>query len=342
MKIILSIDGGGIRGIVSAAILNYLEKKIQEIQGNPRIKIGSLVDLVAGTSSGSIIGSMMLLPCDEKKTIPRYSMQEIVDLYINMGSKFFKKQSLYNLRTLWGLFGPKYPASNIKNPLLQILDHYKLQDLVKPCLFTGYDINKRRANIYINKDKKYGQYYIKDIIRGSASIPGYFPPAYFRDGIDIHTIIDGRVFANNPALIAYLEAFKIFFNFKGGIKTMGPHEMMVISIGTGSFKKKSFSYNKVKKWGITQWFFPILDIFLSDSSDVVNYKMQKIFKAYGRPDNYKRINPPLHFSSPSLTDVSKKNITNLLKDAHIYINENKFFLNILAREICDLNYLIPY
>ena len=344
MKIILSIDGGGIRGIVSAAILNYLEKKIQEIQGNPRIKIGSLVDLVAGTSSGSIIGSMMLLPCDEKKTIPRYSMQEIVDLYINMGSKFFKKQSLYNLRTLWGLFGPKYPASNIKNPLLQILDHYKLQDLVKPCLFTGYDINKRRANIYINKDKdkKYGQYYIKDIIRGSASIPGYFPPAYFRDGMDIHTIVDGGVFVNNPAMIAYIEAFKTLFNLEEGIKDINLHKVMVISIGTGKFKNKNFSYNKIKRWGRAKWFFSILDIIVSGTSDIVDYEMKKLFKVFGRSDNYKRIDPPLYLSSFSMTDASKENITNLLKDVSVYINENKMFLNILAREICDLNYLIKY
>jgi len=344
MKIILSIDGGGIRGIVSAAILNYLEKKIQEIQGNPRIKIGSLVDLVAGTSSGSIIGSMMLLPCDDKKPIPRYFMQEIIDLYVDMGQKVFKKTLGYNLKTLWGLFGSRYSASNIEDFLLQSVGHYKLQDLIKPCLFTGYDIEKRKANIYTNKDKdeEYGHYYVKDIIKGSASIPGYFPPAYFRDGIDIHTIVDGGVFVNNPAMIAYIEAFKTLFNLEEGIKDINLHKVMVISIGTGKFKNKNFSYNKIKRWGRAKWFFSILDIIVSGTSDIVDYEMKKLFKVFGRSDNYKRIDPPLYLSSFSMTDASKENITNLLKDVSVYINENKMFLNILAREICDLNYLIKY
>jgi patatin-like phospholipase/acyl hydrolase len=62
MKIILSIDGGGMRGVIPAAILVYLENKIQEITEDPRLRIGNVVDFVAGTSTGSIIGALMLIP----------------------------------------------------------------------------------------------------------------------------------------------------------------------------------------------------------------------------------------------------------------------------------------
>ena len=343
MKIILAIDGGGIRGIIPAAILDYLERKIQEIQGDSRIRIASLFDLVAGTSTGSIVGSLMLLPGDRKNT-PLYTMNEILDLYIQMGPEVFQKNRWHNVKTLWGLFGPKFPASNIEDPIIQIMDHYKMKDLIKPCLFTGYDIDKRRVNIYTNKDasQKYGDYYVKDIVRGSTSIPAFFPPAYFREGSEVNTIVDGGVFANNPSMVAYIEASKTLFEYDENPKNLDPHRMVVISLGTGRGKRKSFTYTKARRWGAAQWLFPVIDVILSGSSDVVDYQMGKLFSAYDRPDNYKRINPPLKYSTAPTTDSSLENITNLLKDANTYIEENKAFLNVLAREICDIKYLRRY
>ena len=341
MKIILSIDGGGIRGLVPAAILDYLEKKIQEIQKDPRIKIASLVDLVAGTSTGSIVGSMMILPCPDKPKRPKHTMQEIVEMYVEMGPDVFKEHFWHNVKTLWGLIGPKFPASNIESPLLRMEDHIKLGELVKPCLFTGYDIDKRRVNIYTNKDvnEKYANYYVKDIIRGSTAIPSYFPPAYFRDGIDIHTIVDGGVFANNPSMCAYIEASKIPFKGKKP-KNLLPKDVLVISLGTGRGKRKGFPYNRAKRYGKAQWLLPVIDVLLSRSSDVVDYEMQKLFGGYQKSENYLRINPPLHYSTAPSTDASKENITNLLKDVKAYIDSNKTFLNDLAQQIIDLNHLM--
>jgi uncharacterized protein len=340
MKILLTIDGGGIRGLVPAAILDYLEKRIQEFQGDKKIRIGKLVDLVAGTSTGSIVGSLSILPCDKDPKTPKYTMEEIINLYIGMGPQVFKEHFWHNVKTLWGLIGPKFPASNIENPLLQIEGFTKMKDLVKPCLFTGYDIDRRRVNIYTNADegKKYGEYYLKDIIRGSTAIPAYFPPAYFRDGIDIHTIVDGGVFANNPSMVTYIEASKTWFDGKKP-KDLSPKDLLVISLGTGAGKRKRYDYNKAKRFGKIQWVLPIIDVLLSGSSDVVDYEMDKLFKAYKKPENYLRINPPLHYSTAPSTDASKENIENLLKDVKTYIENNQDFLDELARRIMQLNNL---
>lgn len=343
MKIVLSIDGGGIRGIVPVAILDYIERKVNEIQGDNRVRIGSLIDLIAGTSTGSIIGALMMLPDPLIHNKPKYSMKEIESLYVQMGPNVFKKKIWHNIKTLWGLFGPKFMTSNIETPLIQMFDHYKLKHLVTSCLFTGYDIDKRRVNIYTNHDpsEKYGDYYIKDIIKGSSSIPAYFSPTFFQEGLDINTIIDGGVFANNPTMIAFIEASKMWA-IDTNLKKLDPHKILFISLGTGMPKRKSFSYKKSKGWGIFRWLMPILDILLSGSSDIVDYEMKKLFASYGRPDNYIRINPPLNFSTALPIDASKENITNLLKDAHAYIEENKCMLNILARQICDLKFLINF
>jgi patatin-like phospholipase/acyl hydrolase len=342
MKIILSIDGGGIRGIVPAIILDYIEKKIQEINNDPRIKIGSLIDLVAGTSTGSIVGCMMILPAEKSKNFPKYHMEEISKMYIDMGPGVFKKNFWHSLKNMWGLFGPIFPSSNIEDPLYQMMGHTKMKDLVKPCLFTGYDINKRIVNIYTNKDEneKYADYYIKDIIRGSTSIPAYFKPAYFRDGTDIHTIVDGGVFANNPSLVALIEASKTKFNDKPS-KKINPGEALVISIGTGDSNKKKFPYNKAKKFGIIKWLMPIIDVLLSASNDTVTHEMKKLYELIDCPDNFIRINPKLiHSTSPS-TDASKENILNLVKDAEDYIAQNQDMLDNLSERISKMNYLIP-
>lgn len=343
MKIVLAIDGGGIRGIVPATILDYIEKKIQEIQKDPRIRLANLVDLVAGTSTGSIVGSLMLVPSGTDPKSPRYTFDQIIEMYIEMGGDVFEKHFWHRVKTLWGLFGPVYPASNIEPKLLQMLDHYQLKDLIKPCLFTAYDIDRRRADIFTNCDKlrKYEHYYVKDVIRGSTSIPAYFPPAYFQEGSTINTLVDGGVFANNPSLVAYVEASKCLFETDDP-KNLDPNKIVVISLGTGASKRKQYPYAKSKKWGMANWVFPILDVMLSGISDVTHYEMQKLFEGAKRADNYKRINPPLEYSTAPSIDASKENITNLIKDANVYIEENKSYLNTLAREIIDINHLITY
>jgi len=345
MKIILSIDGGGIRGIVPAAILGYLEEKIQDITGDERLKIGSLFDFVAGTSTGSIVGSLMLIPKESKDgeiLKPKFKMSEIVKMYVELGDNVFKKNPWHSIKTLWGLTGPKYLASNIETPLLTFMDHYKLSDLIKPCMFSGYDIKERRVNFYTNSDenKKYVDYYLKDVIRGSTSIPSYFPPAHFKEGTNENTIIDGGVFANNPSLAAYIEVSKTLYD--GKIKKFDPNELMVISLGTGQFKQKSFSYNKISHWGKAQWMIPMIDVLLTSHSEVTDYEMKKLFSSYDSLHNYKRLNPPLIQASSSALDASRENVTKLLLDAKTYTEINKEMLNTLAREICDINYLIPH
>jgi len=338
MKIILSIDGGGIRGIVPAAVLAYLEKKIQEIQKDPRIRLANLVDFVAGTSTGSIVASMMLLPCDDCRK-PRNTMQDIVDLYFAIGDQVFEKHFLHNVKTVWGLFGPQFPASNIDEPLLKYLDHYKMKDLLKPCMIAGYDIEKRRVNFYTNRDKdeKYAEYNVKDVVRGSTAIPAYFPPARFQYGTDMNTIVDGGVFANNPSLSALIEISKT--KYDGECKNLGPKKVLVISLGTGDINQKPFPYKKAKNWGKAQWMMPVIDVLLSSHSQVTHYEMEQLFASRGLEHNYKRINPPIVLGDPSGLNASKDNLINLLKDVQNYIDANETMLNALAREIIDLNLL---
>jgi patatin-like phospholipase/acyl hydrolase len=266
-------------------------------------------------------------------------MSDIIDFYFSFGEKAFKNTTLYNIKTFYGLIGPKFSDLNINEILLSKFNHYKLKDLLKPCMFTGYDIEKRKPIFFTNKDtqEKYVDYNIKDIVRGSIAIPSFFSPASFQYGVDSNTIIDGGIFANNPSLAAYIEVSKTMFNGQTEIDKRFPADLLIISLGTGIPNQKSYPYKIAKNWGKTEWIVPILDMMMTSNAEITDYEMQRIFYEYKQ--NYKRINPLIKLESSDILDTSKENITKLLKDTNQYIQENKEVLNTLAKEICDINFL---
>lgn len=329
---VLSVDGGGVKGIIPATILAYLENKLIEKTGNSKIRISDFFDFAAGTSTGAIITAMAITPKEKDK--PPRKMDEVVQLYFELAGEVFKKDWKRNIKTCWGLFGTKYSESTLDSILLEKLDHWKLNELKLPCAFTGYDTHKRKPVIYTNRDdkEKYGNYYIKDVVRGSTSIPAVFKPAYFRDGVDINTIIDGGVFANNPAMIAYVEMLKTLEITKK-FKKVTPEHVMMLSFGTGTGKLKIYPYNKIKKWGVVRWFIPVLNILLQGMSEVTNYQMEKFFSFWEAEDNFVRINPVIRIGNANAEDASEKNMKNLHQDAINYISENHDYLDEL---ICRL------
>ena len=82
---ILSIDGGGIRGILPGQILVSLENKLKSIDNNPQARIADYFDLIAGTSTGGILTCLYLSPSDTEPSRPGFSAERAVDLYLNRG-----------------------------------------------------------------------------------------------------------------------------------------------------------------------------------------------------------------------------------------------------------------
>jgi Patatin len=78
---ILSLDGGGLRGIISAEVLKYVEQKLQDFTGNSDARIADYFDLIAGTSAGGILTALYLCPDPENPLRPRCSAQEVYDFF---------------------------------------------------------------------------------------------------------------------------------------------------------------------------------------------------------------------------------------------------------------------
>jgi patatin-like phospholipase/acyl hydrolase len=318
---ILSIDGGGIRGIIPAVILNYIEERLRARTGDKNTTLADYFDMIAGTSTGGILTCFYLLPPQEGHPLhSRYPAKDAVDLYTKRGKEIFKHKFSF-----FGLASEIYPATGLEKILQETMGETTLAQLRKDCLVTAYDITERKAVFFTRPDAKrypHRNYLIRDIARATSAAPTYFEPAVVRSqGGATSYLVDGAMFAGNPALCAWVEAPKIENETGNVSNTITQKNMTVLSIGTGKERKK-YDYDKAKKWGLLSWARPVVDILLSSSAEVVDYQMRKIFSAAGCPDNYIRLEPALGKAKPDMDDASDDNIQKLTDAGHAFIEEN--------------------
>lgn len=316
---VLAIDGGGIRGIIPAMILTRVEQLLRYYSGNENAHISDYFDLIAGTSTGGILTSLYLCPDFKGSTRSKYSANEVLDLYETDGPHIFKKTLWNNLKGGFGLYGPKYSAQYLEQLLETYLGDTRLEDLVKPCLIPAYEVTKGQA-IFFNQMNAYRDsktnFLIREIVRGTTAAPTYFPVANI--GEDINNplaLIDGGMFANNPALCAYIEACK--FPCQPSQK-----DIMILSLGTGA-KEISYDYDESKNWGDIQWAIPVIQIYGSAASQTVNHQLERLYQFKGLRNRYLRIEPELktHHVNPRMDDVSPENIAALIELGQFLVNE---------------------
>lgn len=306
---ILSIDGGGVRGIIPGQILVSLEQKLQAKTGNPNARIADYFDLIAGTSTGGILGCGYLYPDGNTPARPKYSAQKVVDLYLENGTKIFSIPFWYKVKTLNGLLDAKYPVDNLEKVFKEYFAETKLSELLKPCLVSSYDITRRQVHLFTQHDavqKPAWDFTLRSVCRSASAAPTYFKCAQVQSLVgETYTLIDGGVYVNNPALSAYSEAYHE--------DQTTTKEMVLVSLGTG-FARKPYEYDKVKNWGMAEWVKPLIDIMMAGGSDVVDYELKQIFSGMDVSNQYLRINTELTPDiNPDMADGSKANLEALRK-----------------------------
>ena len=252
---ILSIDGGGIRGLIPALLLSVIEKKTQK-------KIYELFDFFAGTSTGGILSLLL------NKPNPVLA-EKLIELYTNDGAeRIFKKNFLTPTNYLFK--GEKYDRKGIESVLAEKLENYKLSDALKPVLVPSYEMESRNTVFFNNYDDRYKDIYLKDVARATSAAPTIFEPFKIEGQ---GTFIDGGVAVNNPAMSAYVEILKLLE--KNNIDPSGK-KIMVVSLGTGT-ATSSLCYEKIKDWNPLQWVSgPLISTFFDGNSHTVEYQLRKI------------------------------------------------------------------
>jgi len=309
-KRILSIDGGGIRGIIPGQVLVAIEARLQERTQNPDARIADHFDFFAGTSTGGILTAILLCPAIDKPGRPRFSAKEAVDLYVKNGRKIFSGSLWHSIETLWGILNARYDVKGIEDCLHEYFGDLKLNELLKPCIITSYDIHRRETKFFAQHDPALlgdkANFYVKQVCRATSAAPTYFRTELIQSlSGESYACVDGGVFANNPTLCAYSEV-------RNSVGSPTAKDMFVVSIGTGS-QEKPYDYNKAKNWGEAAWVKPVIDIMMSGAAEVTDFHMQKMFSANGNQANYVRIQPAsLGHADPEMDDASDENIQALL------------------------------
>ncbi|KAE9448952.1 hypothetical protein C3L33_19150, partial [Rhododendron williamsianum] len=90
MVTVLSIDGGGVRGIIPGTILAYLESKLQELDG-PNTRIADYFDIIAGASTGGLVSTMLATP--NKDNRPLYAARDINNFYLKQSPSIFPQNA---------------------------------------------------------------------------------------------------------------------------------------------------------------------------------------------------------------------------------------------------------
>jgi patatin-like phospholipase/acyl hydrolase len=295
-------------------VISALEKKLQQKTNNPDTRIADHFDLIAGTSTGGILTCLYL--CPDNNLRPRFSATEAVDLYLKHGNEIFKNDLSHQIYSSGGFTEEKYPSNSIEKVLSDYFQEIKLSELLKPCLITSYNIFNRCTHFFTQHDareKEGYDYFLKDVARATSAAPTYFEPARITSlsGVS-YPLIDGGVFANNPAMCAYAEARHQFMK-TGGSQKVTASDMFMLSIGTGTVKK-GYDYHSAIGWGSLGWIEPVLDIMMSGASDTIDFQLKQIFDAIGKSDHYYRIDPLMGESDTRMDNATSENVQ-FLKEA---------------------------
>lgn len=334
---ILTIDGGGIRGIIPAMVLDSLEKSLRTLSKNENAKIADYFDFIAGTSTGGIITCALLAPSKKSPNESRYSASEIVDLYAKNGSTIFNSSFASKLLKNIPIKDEKYNSSGIEAVLATYFDQLKLSALRRPCLITSYNTEQRKAHFFTQQkaiSQEIGRnFYVKDVCRATSAAPTYFEPALI-DSVDNirFSLIDGGIFANNPTMSALTEAYKttkVLSNTKN--ECPKTEDFYLVSLGTGSVKTPYY-HDTIKDKSALMMIPAIIDMMMSGVSETTDYQVRKMFEARNVTHQYIRIDAPnLTNEQAELDNASERNI-NLLKTIGNSI-ANTVDLNGIAKEL---------
>ncbi|MFN7931773.1 MAG: patatin-like phospholipase family protein [Bryobacteraceae bacterium] len=297
MKAILSIDGGGIRGIIPAIILSQLEEYV----GLP---ISSIFDLIAGTSTGGILALGLAKPTYNNQ--PEYSAASLVALYEQHGSLIFRRPAWRKSRPLRTLFEERYESRGLESVLDRYFGNCRLKSALTNVLVTSYEIERRFPFLFRSNVARQTPTYdfpMKLVARATSAAPTFFEPVKINaDGpTGYYALVDGGLYANNPALCALVEARTLF----------GDEPLLVVSLGTGALTQP-IVYEDARHWGLARWAKPVLDIAFDGVSSTVDYQLQRMLRTEaGQPQRYYRFQPVLDPGLTEMDDTSPRNLRRL-------------------------------
>ena len=321
---ILSLDGGGVRGILQARLLANIEALLHSRDGMDT-SIGQKFDLIAGTSTGGIIALGL--------SIGR-SAKEILAFYEKYIPKIFGAENKDG-----GVLKPLYKPDVLQKALVEFFGEKTLNDVCSDVCIPAVSLQNAKPRFYksgyLERNKARLDEKLVDIALATSAAPVFFPA----HSMDHSTnLVDGGICANNPSMISLIESMQFETKSKRGIPPPSPKskrsldDIVMLSIGTGEQCAMPYNHDKLKSGGALNWAFgrdptgsmlsfkpvlPLVELLMNSQAQLVHFQTSFMLGE----NNYFRINPQLKF--PMKLDDSDK-IDELKNLSDITIDIEKF------------------
>ena len=294
---ILAIDGGGIRGLIPAVVLAEIERRTGR-------RTAELFDLIAGTSTGGILACGLTRPAADGRG-PAFRAADLIGLYESEGPEIFHRSLVKRITSAGGYIDERYDDAGLNAALRRYLGATRLSETLADVFITAYEIERRTLFFFRSsraREDPTQDFTLVDAARATAAAPTYFEPARVRDvaGAQSWALVDGGVFATNPAMVAYAEL---------AAAGRGPQIDLVVSLGTGSHTRR-LPFEDVRGWGQLEWARPLIDVVFDGVADSVDFELEQLLPE-GR---YVRLQTPLDEASDDLDDASDRNLEALRRE----------------------------
>ncbi|KAJ8425975.1 hypothetical protein Cgig2_009513 [Carnegiea gigantea] len=289
---ILSIDGGGMRNIISGKALAYLEQALKAKSGNPDARIADYFDVAAGAGVGGIFTAMLFATKDHSR--PLFKGDDTWRLLAEQGTKIYRSGSSSGLKRLFkgggsGLTGSA-TAGLEKLMKEKFTKNLTLKDTLKPVLIPCYDLSSTAPFVFSRADALETDEFdfrLWEVCRATSAEPGIFEPVCMQsvDGSTRCVAVDGGLAMVNPtaAAITHVLHNKQEFPFVRGVE-----DILVLSIGTGQLLEVGYEHEEVKTWKPKHWARPMARIAGDGYTDLVDHAVAMAF-GQCRSTNYVRV-----------------------------------------------------
>jgi len=292
---VLAIDGGGVRGVVPAAMLAYWENEL-------KVEAHQTFDLYAGTSTGAIVAASLALGLSARRVLMLF--QDRSGAIFSRDGLTLKEKAL----SFKGWATPAYSDEALRQALEESWGDTTMGDCPKPLSIASVDVVTGSTKVFRSAHHVASgpdrHIRVVDAVMASTAAPTFFPSAQ----VGGTSYVDGALWANNPALLALLDARDL-------VAHRGFEGMRLLSLGCGvPFWGKTVGFGERR--GLVGWGMPLMALMMSSQSEGVHNYVKRLVKA----GDYVRIDPKLPRNLSTLDNP--ENIPSLLVRAGESAREN--------------------
>ena len=283
--------------------------ELEELTGRP---LSELFDVVAGTSIGGILA--LGLVCPGLTGRPKYSAKALEEQFRVDGPRIFHNPASW----LENVMHAKYKSTSLRKLLRHLFGNTRLKDSLTNVFIPCYDLEHRSPHFFRSRWARRRDRYdflMRDVAQATSAAPTVFNPVQIKlpGNLDSVSLVDGGVFANNPAMAAYIDTKTVLAE--------RDDDFLIVSLGTGESPRK-LVHEDVKRWGYAQWSRPIIELVCDGISASVHSQLRYLLPAEGHQRYYRfQVDLPEE-SDDSLDNVSKANMRGLM-NAATYLVQNR-------------------